>query len=188
MTAVGVRRIPVPAPRAGSALRRRLVMAVDLVGWSALTVVGCLLVWIAGTAVGFGWRPLVLDGQSMAPALHRGDVAMIEPVAAGERLASGTVVTFRAASGDLVTHRITVLDPEGRYVTRGDANASDDVVTVDPGDVVGAGRLVVPAVGMPLLWLRGDEAVPLAALAGASLLFLGSQASRHRTRRSRRLA
>jgi signal peptidase I len=117
----------------------------------------------------FGWTPVLITGGSMRPGISPGDLVMLAEVEgpAGR----GAVLTFRAADRDgaVVTHRVEAVLPEG-YRTRGDANATADPQLVDHADVVGVGRLLVPALGRTVLWVNEGEWLPLAAwVAGTSV-------------------
>lgn len=176
-------RVPRPGAtrsRSTDATRRRAATVADLLGWSLLTVALCLAGWIVATAVLFGWRPVVIDGDSMTPTLRRGDVVMVERVSADGPLAPGTVVTFRSGAGGLVTHRIVSTDTEGAFVTRGDGNRNEDAGRVVADDVVGVGRLVVPAIGTPVLWIRQGDRWPLLAVAFSAATFALLQVRRRR--------
>lgn len=159
--------------------------AANLAGWALAAVAVCLACWVAGTALAFGWRPVLIDGSSMSPAIRRGDIAMIEPLADGRNLRPGTVVAFRAGDGGMVTHRIVAKDGQGSYETRGDNNQSADLEPVPPERVVGAGRLIVPALGLPLVWLRGGDVLSLGAAAIGITALVSLQVPRRRGRRSR---
>jgi signal peptidase len=82
-------------------------------------------------------------------------------------LPRGRVVLVRDAgrSSGFYLHRIVRYDDDGRIVTKGDANASEDWPAVDASRVAGQLRLVVPAVGLPLLWWQ-DRNWPALAVGG----------------------
>jgi hypothetical protein len=63
------------------------------------------------------------------------------------------------------------VEPDGSYRTRGDANAAPDSTPVPARDVVGRGRLLVPMVGLPLLWLS-DSPLLFALWAAATVIAL----------------
>jgi hypothetical protein len=44
------------------------------------------------------------------------------------------------------------VNAEGLYITKGDGNAIADSTPIDPEAVVGVGRLLVPAIGLPIAW------------------------------------
>lgn len=124
-----------------------------------------------------GWTSVGLSSGSMAPAIHIGDVVLAaRPPEAP--LEPGTVITFRDASGGLTTHRIDSVNADGSYITKGDANPTVDSLTVEPDQVVGVGRWVVPYIGLPRVWmLQGDWfRLGLFLLTAAASLFLARYA------------
>ena len=46
------------------------------------------------------------------------------------------------------------------FNTKGDNNASEDVQEVAPGDIKGIVTGSVPKVGLPVLWIKGNQEVP----------------------------
>jgi signal peptidase len=77
-----------------------------------------------------GYERYVIVSGSMSPAFDRGALVFDEVVPVRE-LRVGDVITYRPPPGSgpagLVTHRIAEIAPDGRFRTKGDANA-----TVDP--------------------------------------------------------
>lgn len=140
-----------------------------------LWFVALLAVWALAPAA-VGMTPVLITSGSMRPHVSAGDVVVIHD-GVDHPVETGSVITFRdpAGSGRLITHRVTDRNADGSYETRGDANAAPDSTPVPPDHVVGVGRLLVPAGGLPALWLRTGEpglfalwaAVTAAALAGA---------------------
>lgn len=114
-----------------------------------------LLIWVVVPAMFLGLRPTVIASGSMAPLIERGDIVMIERSRATDGpLDPGAVVTYHDPYIEaMVTHRVVDVVDEG-YVTRGDANRADDPRVVAFDAVAGHGRLLVPFLGLPLLWLR----------------------------------
>lgn len=159
-------RVSVPSLRLPGAVRRTLGMAGLVVVYVALW----LMVWAIAPALGLGWTSVVITSGSMAPAIRPGDVVVAEPHH-GRALGPGTVAVFRDPSGDgLVTHRISGVNPDGSYLTRGDANRAADSTPLRPEQVVGVGRILVPVAGLPVVWYLAGAWDKLAA--GAVLVLL----------------
>lgn len=137
------------APRSPLLARALATFYLAVVAWMAL--------WILAPAAGLRWQPVVITSGSMGPRIQSGDVVLLDEPP-DERLRPGQVITFEdpARRGALVTHRIVAVNDDGSYTTRGDANRADDSTRVDPDDIVGVGRLLVPAAGLPATWLGGD--------------------------------
>src|SRR3712207_3222544 len=99
---------------------------------------------------------------SMMPRIVVGDVIVTRPVDPA-RLQPGQVITVADPdhAGRTRTHRFLKFDDEGRLVTRGDANDSDDSSHIGPEDVRGVAVLRIPYVGRLLVWQAQRDWLPL---------------------------
>jgi signal peptidase I len=138
------------------------VLATFLLATFYLWLLGWLTLWVAVPALGFQWQPVVITSGSMGPMIRQGDIVLLGAVP--DEVAPGTVVTFEdpTRDGGLTTHRVTGINEDGTYQTRGDANLDADSTPVTRDALVGVGRLLVPFIGLPLTWMQG-----------AILLFVG---------------
>jgi signal peptidase I len=139
------------------------LVALCCVAWLVLAVVV-----VSGVT---GWDRQVVVSGSMQPSLEVGDLILTEPLG-DEAAEQGDVITFRTPAGELVTHRVAAVLEDGSLRTRGDANASMDSDLVAPEQVEGVGRLVVPLVGVPHVWLLLGRWLDLLLLAAGLLLAL----------------
>lgn len=161
---------------AGLELTRRVARPVA--GLIVATAAALLMVTLLPVA--FGWESTAVLTGSMRPGVSPGDVVVAGPAHAAD-LRVGRVVLFRdrAHGGRLLLHRISRVAADGRLVTRGDANDSDDAFAVALSDVVGLPRLRVPWVGLPVIWLhdgqRGRLALGALAATGALVLLAWGQ-------------
>ena len=135
---------------------------------AVLAVVICLGAWGALPAA-IGWLPTTVSSGSMLPRMRVGDVAVSRPVGVTPPTVD-SVLLFDDPDhpGRLRMHRFVRVADDGRLVTRGDANADDDSSPVALSAVHGIGTLLVPWVGLPVVWLRERAWVPL----GAAVLVL----------------
>lgn len=133
-----------------------------------------------------GWQSHVIVSGSMEPAIKPGDVVVAAPAT---DLDVGAVVVFRdpLRPGRRVTHRIAEVRPDGALVTKGDANQSADSSRVPRDHLEGAGRLLVPAIGLPAVWAREGDVAPLALSALVAAGLVGSLVARSSRRPRRRL-
>lgn len=130
----------------------RVLPIVALVGWFYLAVLMSLAVWIALTWVALGWRPALVSTEELLPELRPGDVVMIGAPGDGSLLPGAVIRVGRDDQARIA--RIEEVTAAGDYVSR-------DGLTVGRDDVTAVGRLLVPAVGSPLLWLRDGRSGPL---------------------------
>jgi signal peptidase len=147
-----------------------VVLVVRLVALAYLAAAASLLFWSHAPQV-VGWQPRVVLTGSMLPTVRPGDVALIAPATVGKAtLPPGRVVLVRdpGRSSGFYLHRVVRYDDDGRIVTKGDANATEDWPAVDPSRVAGQLRLVVPVIGLPLLWWRDGDWAALAIGGGLS--------------------
>ncbi len=149
-----------PPGTAERSVPRWALSAVRIVLWVFLNLTILLTTWVGiGWAIG-GWSPVIITSGSMEPALGVGDVLLIDE-SASETIAQRSIVVFER-DGEAIAHRVFAVDGDA-YVTKGDANPSPDAGRVTDADVVGAGRLVVPLIGLPVVWLHDGAYIPLAA-------------------------
>ncbi|POH71675.1 signal peptidase I [Arthrobacter glacialis] len=124
----------------------------------------------------FGWHGTVVQSGSMEPHISAGDVVLAAGFDAAQKVPVGGVVEFTSPaeaepSGVEKTrlHRIVAENPDGTFVTAGDANAEVDSTPLKREQITGQARLLVPFVGLPGLWLGLGN---LPALAWWSVLTL----------------
>ncbi|OZD54407.1 hypothetical protein CH252_08920 [Rhodococcus sp. 06-1477-1B] len=153
--------------------RRILLLAGVGAARAVVTLVLALAFWAAAPAA-LGWMPTTVVSASMAPAIEVGDVVVSRPVPR-EVLLPGRVVlaTDPDRPDRLRLHRIAAISPDGDLVTKGDANPDADSTPLPPGSARGIGVLRVPLIGLPIVWLRTGQLVPLAASIAGFALCLG---------------
>jgi signal peptidase len=134
-----------------------------------LAALGALLV-AALVPLLLGWSATVVASGSMEPALRAGDVLVVAPIDAA-RVRTGQIVLVDdpAHPGRLLTHRVLRRAAEGEFVLKGDANALADSTPVPPSGLRGVGRVAVPRLGLPVLWLRTGDLRWVAWLAATVL-------------------
>lgn len=115
-----------------------------------------------------GALPLTVLTGSMEPTHSPGDVVVVQPVEP-EEIRVGDVVTFQPVSDDptLVTHRVVGItwggDGIAGFVTRGDANGTDDDPIV-PDQVMGRVVYSIPLIGHATNASWGPTAVTVGAV------------------------
>lgn len=107
-----------------------------------------------------GQKVLTVMSGSMEPAIKTGDVILVKPLEAADQIQVGDVITFRAPerADMLITHRVVeVRLVDGRpsaYITKGDANASEDIRPVSPEQILGRYTGRIPYYGYLSLFVQ----------------------------------
>ena len=147
--------------------------AVHTAPTAVIAVVLLLGAWLflAPAQLGGATRYAVVEGSSMEPGLHRGDLVLVryrpEPVV-------GDVVLYRdPAMGVRVLHRVIRVEDD-RLVLQGDANDFVDDARPRPSEVIGAYWFSVPRAGSLLLWLRQPLHAALLAFVLAVVALTGT--------------
>lgn len=149
--------------------------------YAGLICIAVLLVF--GTLAVIAALPMVLPGYasasitsgSMQPTLRTGDVVI---ATSGSSVDEGEIAVFEdPRSGDIVTHRVVNVEPDGTIVTKGDVNGSSDPVPVPQTNIRGQVRWIVPLVGWPRVWLTQGQWPML--LATALLLLAAAWMARY---------
>jgi len=126
---------------------------------------------------------MVVDGTSMEPSFHYGDLIVIGGVSP-EELRLGDVIVFQKVNlikspNKLTTiplpyaHRIVYVNQVGdqySFVTKGDNNMETDVWSVPSNGVIGKVVLVVPKLGFLIVILDKIE-VKIGVIAAIALIF-----------------
>ena len=176
--------VPEEPPSEADRWLRRLTPALSILCWFYLSVVAFLFAWVVVVWTVVGWKPMVVTTGSMQPAINPGDIVLSAPPEPDVRLDVGTVITFEdpGRPGELITHRIEEVNPDGTYSTRGDANSSADSYVIEPEELTGVGRLLVPAVGLPRVWMDDGRMVIVVGWAISTVLAIWG--ALHRPRRA----
>src|SRR5438067_5134735 len=135
----------------------------------ALVAVGLLWEELAPVKLGGSHEYAVVDGISMNPRLHAGDLVLLHPSSHYE---VGDVVAYHNLQlGRLVLHRI-VGKTSDRYVFKGDNNSFLDAYHPTQAQLVGGLWIHVPKVGGFFTWLHAPHHAGI-AVALPALLMLG---------------
>lgn len=138
----------------------------------------------------FGVQTYIVMSGSMEPEIHTGAVALIDTT---DRIAEkGDVIAYRLGEGDeeiLITHRVIQKTQSG-YITKGDANETEDDREVMQSQVVGRFLTSIPKAGFAIdtLGKRGLAGIVLWVTSLNILSSLLRDLTARRSRRRRRSA
>ncbi len=131
--------------RDGSTGRRVLSVLCSAAGILIFLIVIALLLPLSLPRL-MGREAYNVVSGSMEPSIPEGSLIYVRPVEWNE-IAQGDIIAFRRG-GAVVTHRVMqVRVVEGDFVTKGDANASEDLTTVPFSELLGMVERHLPRMG-----------------------------------------
>jgi signal peptidase I len=110
-------------------------------------------IWIAFAPTMIGGRAsyVVVDGNSMEPVFHQGDLVIIH---AASTYNVGEIVTFHNAEVNaFVIHRVIAIEQD-HYVFKGDNNSWIDTYRPTRAELIGKQWIHIPKLGGVMQWLR----------------------------------
>ncbi len=103
-------------------------------------------------------RFYAVDSGSMSPTFNTGALVVDLPVTPTTVFHVGDVITFHPTPGYTATHRIAAIGPDG-IATKGDANPSRDVGSIQPNMIVGRVAFSVPYGGYVAVFFQNPVGV-----------------------------
>jgi signal peptidase I len=134
--------------------------------WLATTALFALwLLFLAPAGLGGPVSVIWVQGTSMQPTLHGGDLAVVYEQ---NQYEVGDIVAFDIPEGGVVIHRVIAAGPDG-YRFQGDNRARPDPWMLTSGDIVGREVVAVPGGARVLAALSDPRAL---ALMSSAVVFL----------------
>lgn len=157
----------------GKAVRRVLAAGCSVVG--TLLIAAVILLCLPLTVPRLlGYEVYAIVSGSMEPAIPTGSLVYAKAAEAGGLEAGDVIVFFGGPDGaSVITHRVVENRPQDRQlITRGDANAANDVTPLPYERVLGRVAWSVPGLGLflPAVTTMQGKLSLLGVLAGAVLL------------------
>ena len=135
---------------------------------------------------------VVVSGNSMYPTLQYGDLVIFHSAPQGE-IANGTIIIFiQGATGisaldsllkPVLIHRIigATVQGDGRinYETKGDNNLQPDPEVVTPNHILGVPVLVIPKVGLAILFFQSPQGL-VSAVGLITFVYIGNSDKKNR--------
>lgn len=99
----------------------------------------------------FRIEPYVVLSGSMEPAIHTGSLVFVDTK--DKDVNVGDIIAFN--KGDIsVTHRVSGINKNGTFITKGDANESMDSAPIAREQIIGTCIFMVPVMGYCVKYLR----------------------------------
>ncbi len=99
----------------------------------------------------FGLKTYSVLSGSMEKSIHVGSVIYVKDIS-GDDAKVGDVVTFRDNHNTVVTHRVFELREDGKIVTKGDANETEDS-PIEREQIIGKVMFTIPCLGYCAAWI-----------------------------------
>lgn len=147
-----------PAPSA-RAVREWSVFAVVIAARFYRTIL-LTLAFLAIAPLALSWQAFVIHSGSMEPSISVGDVAHGTAFDADDEVAVGRVYMYGDPSSRVertMVHRIVERRDDGDFTTAGDANDVTDITPLTVDDIDARAVLLVPYVGLPVVWFQTGE-------------------------------
>lgn len=132
-------------------------------------VIAAAVVLVSLLCIALQLKPAVVISGSMEPVLHTGSLVIIDMKKKNPE--EGDVIAFEVGDS-FVTHRLAEKTEDG-YITRGDANETNDPWIVAPGDIAGTIILHIPYVGYFIRGISGKTGIILCILVISCVLLAG---------------
>ena len=146
-------------------LKKREGYDESTISWIITSIISIGIIWFA---VGvFPIYPSAIATGSMEPIIKPGDVILVNKIVDMDGISAlkvGDIIQFKRDS-ILITHRIIdVLNDEEyglQFRTKGDNNSAADSNLVNPQDIKGTVKYIVPKIGWPTLLIKNDKDINL---------------------------
>jgi signal peptidase len=147
-------------------------LARDLFDGFTLLVLAAAFVVFWPASLGGSTRLVVVEGHSMEPTYHFGDLVVAR---ANPHPKVGEIIVYRIPKGDpaagmLIIHRVKTIRPDGTFETQGDNRTTPDPFLITPADIAGSPLFAVPHAGR-LIGICSNPPV-VGAAAGLLVVFL----------------
>jgi signal peptidase I len=157
------------------------IVVINFVLFAALVAI-----WIAfaPTLIGGQASYVVVNGNSMEPGFHRGDLVIVHTASA---YSVGDIVTYRNAElKAFVIHRIIAIEQD-HYVFKGDNNSWIDTYRPTYDELIGKLWIHIPKLGKAMEWLRVPIHMGLTTglLGGILMASMMTKPKRHGKRKNR---
>lgn len=119
-----------------------------------------------------GYKSFLVQSGSMEPAIMTGDIIIIHPQ---DSYVKNDTITFSGSEGRTVTHRIAEEEKkngEQHFLTKGDANRSQDEDSITQDKIIGKVALVIPKLGYLVAFSKSLTGLIILALVPTALFLL----------------
>lgn len=152
----------------------KILKTIGNLGFAVFMIIMSILIFITAQSrltgmepAIFGHRVYIVDSGSMAPTLPVDSMIIVREVSAKE-IRKGDITTYYGTSGSTrITHRVVEVKKDGKeFVTRGDANNTDDPSILEGDRVIGKLVFSIPYIGKVFRELNGKFGIAFLIVLG----------------------
>lgn len=126
-----------------------------------ISLIGAGITMLIIVALSSGWLKyylLTIGSESMRGSINKGDIIIVKKLNDKEvnALKEGDILVFYY-SGKVIVHRIVRISEVQNnyyYYTKGDYNKTEDLYPVEKKDIIGTSTFKIPYLGYPTVWLN----------------------------------
>lgn len=103
-----------------------------------------------------GYSPLIVLTDSMYPSIESGDLIVVRAAKADD-VREGDVISFfdpSSTGSSVVTHRVVEIQADGSFITKGDANNTNDEPAIPAANLVGVYQFRIGGAGNVAMFLQ----------------------------------
>lgn len=147
----------------------------NFISWIFIGVVIILLFYTlsSNTTLFGGYKSYLVLSGSMEPTIMTGDIIITHE---NPSYYKNNVVTFNTKDGRIVTHRIIKTVTRGGkdlFMTKGDANRSEDEALISPNQIIGKVAFIVPKLGYFVAFSKSLPGLIIFVFIPAGLILIG---------------
>lgn len=120
----------------------------------------------------WGITPDIVLSGSMEPAIQTGSICFVDRKANRNQIEVNDIISYRLSDEALVLHRVIDYDANGNFITKGDANESEDFFPISPEQIVGKAIFSIPYIGYVAKALQHRATMVLLLTLAAAYLFI----------------
>ncbi len=139
--------------------KRKMKLVVDILDIIIITLAFSFSVLLLLPGL-FNTEPKIVLSGSMSPTYDAGAVVFVNKNLTSPEV--GDIIAYSTGEAT-ITHRVIGTDSTGAYITKGDANDTEDLSPVSPEQVVGTVTFWIPYLGYGISFVRSKKGIIIIA-------------------------
>lgn len=126
-------------------------------------------------------RIYIVDSGSMSPTIKVGSMIIVKEMEPQE-IKEGDIITYYGSTNSVkVTHRVVEVQQQGQsFITRGDANETNDPMPLEAQKVIGKVVFTIPFIGVMFSFISTGQGIATLLILGAAWILVPKLLHRQR--------